>query len=269
MSTDPRTRIVIADGTKFVHETDERFDRNLTFDYNGSWAADLMQNVSSSFSWGGQLYEENSWSLEGTDGEFAADDKVATDRLHGGRFDAHSAQTWNRKLGQELIGSQGQLADDQLGDGGDLAGVELGEQPIALFEHLGQDFEWKLFEHDRPSDLKERLEGHGFLVEEAEAIMVLDLAEAPLVLWQPVDGGRIDVPRGRDAARAAGATGSTAVGSAASISRPTAASASRTLPAPCAKMKPTVAPSIKASAPATTEATLTFSTSSRVIPAVA
>jgi GNAT superfamily N-acetyltransferase len=59
-------------------------------------------------------------------------------------------------------------------------------EQIAFFERLGQDFEWKLFEHDRPSDLKERLEKHGFLVEEAEAIMVLDLTEAPPVLWQPV-----------------------------------------------------------------------------------
>jgi hypothetical protein len=59
-------------------------------------------------------------------------------------------------------------------------------EQIAFFEHLGQDFEWKLFEHDRPADLKERLEAHGFFVEEAEAVMVLDLAEAPPVLWQPV-----------------------------------------------------------------------------------
>jgi GNAT superfamily N-acetyltransferase len=70
-------------------------------------------------------------------------------------------------------------------------------EQIAFFERLGQNFEWKLFEHDRPSDLKDRLEAHGFLVEEAEAIMVLDLAEAPQVLWQPValDVRRISDPR--------------------------------------------------------------------------
>lgn len=69
-------------------------------------------------------------------------------------------------------------------------------EQIAFFERLGQNFEWKLFEHDRPSDLKERLEAHGFLVEEAEAVMVLDLAEAPPVLWQPVvqDVQRINDP---------------------------------------------------------------------------
>lgn len=59
-------------------------------------------------------------------------------------------------------------------------------EQVAYFESLGQNFEWKLYEHDRPSDLKERLEARGFTVEEGEAVMVLDLAEAPAFLWQPV-----------------------------------------------------------------------------------
>ena len=62
---------------------------------------------------------------------------------------------------------------------------EIGEQ-IRYFESQGQDFEWKVFSHDRPSDLKERLAAHGFTVEEEEAILVLDLEEAPSILWQPV-----------------------------------------------------------------------------------
>lgn len=45
--------------------------RNLTFDYNGSWRTDVTDNISSAFSWGGQLYEENEWGLEGTDAQFA------------------------------------------------------------------------------------------------------------------------------------------------------------------------------------------------------
>ena len=49
---------------------------------------------------------------------------------------------------------------------------EIIREQIAFFEHLGQDFEWKLFEHDRPSDLKERLVAHGFTVEDAGAPMV-------------------------------------------------------------------------------------------------
>ena len=64
---------------------------------------------------------------------------------------------------------------------------EVIREQVSYFERIGQDFEWKLYDYDQPADLKERLESHGFLVEEAEAIMVLDLEDAPEVLWQHVD----------------------------------------------------------------------------------
>jgi hypothetical protein len=59
-------------------------------------------------------------------------------------------------------------------------------EQVNYFESIGQDFEWKLYDYDQPSDLKERLESHGFVIEEAEAIMVLDLEDAPEILWQPI-----------------------------------------------------------------------------------
>ncbi|MCI0714304.1 MAG: GNAT family N-acetyltransferase [Chloroflexi bacterium] len=59
-------------------------------------------------------------------------------------------------------------------------------EQINYFEGIGQDFEWKLYDYDKPSDLKERLEAHGFSVEDVEAVMVLDLEIAPDTLWQPV-----------------------------------------------------------------------------------
>jgi len=59
-------------------------------------------------------------------------------------------------------------------------------EQVIYFESIGQDFEWKVYDYDRPSDLKERLGSYGFIVEEAEAIMVLDLEDAPEILWQPV-----------------------------------------------------------------------------------
>jgi GNAT superfamily N-acetyltransferase len=65
------------------------------------------------------------------------------------------------------------------------AGDVIREQ-IAYFESLRQDFEWKVYDYDQPPDLKERLGSSGFIVGEAEAIMVLDLEEAPGILWQPV-----------------------------------------------------------------------------------
>ena len=61
----------------------------------------------------------------------------------------------------------------------------IGEQ-IQYFEGIAQDFEWKVYDYDRPPDLKERLRTYGFVVEEEEAIMVLDLEDAPDIFWQPV-----------------------------------------------------------------------------------
>lgn len=59
-------------------------------------------------------------------------------------------------------------------------------EQIAYFESLGHGFEWKVYDHDRPPDLKERLAARGFEVEEGEAIMVLEIAAAPDFLRQPV-----------------------------------------------------------------------------------
>lgn len=67
---------------------------------------------------------------------------------------------------------------------------------IAYFEGIGQDFEWKVFSHDTPSDLRERLMAYGFVSDDAEAIMVLDLEAAPETLFaqSPVEIRRITDP---------------------------------------------------------------------------
>jgi hypothetical protein len=59
-------------------------------------------------------------------------------------------------------------------------------EQVICFESIGQDFEWKVYDCDGPSDLKERLGSFGSIVEEAEALVVLDLEDAPEILWQPV-----------------------------------------------------------------------------------
>jgi GNAT superfamily N-acetyltransferase len=59
-------------------------------------------------------------------------------------------------------------------------------EQVAYYEGLGQGFEWKVYDYDDPPDLKERLAAHGFEVEEPDAIMVLDLDEAPEMLLRPV-----------------------------------------------------------------------------------
>lgn len=59
---------------------------------------------------------------------------------------------------------------------------------IDRFTDLGVNFEWKLFAHDTPADLRERLLAHGFESDEDEAILVLDLEEAEESLFHsPAD----------------------------------------------------------------------------------
>ena len=71
---------------------------------------------------------------------------------------------------------------------------------IAYFEGIGHNFEWKLYAHDAPSNLKERLSARGFEIEEVETVMVLDLQKAPSALLKLVrhDVRRITNPDGLD-----------------------------------------------------------------------
>ena len=57
---------------------------------------------------------------------------------------------------------------------------------ISYFEQLGHNFEWKVYDYDTPPDLRERLLAHGFGADDPEAVLVLDLTEAPEALLRPV-----------------------------------------------------------------------------------
>lgn len=58
------------------------------------------------------------------------------------------------------------------------------------FAELGQEFEWKLYGHDRPADLGERLSRAGFTPEPEETLMVADLEETVLDA-EPPEGVRL------------------------------------------------------------------------------
>ncbi|MCB0046042.1 MAG: GNAT family N-acetyltransferase [Caldilineaceae bacterium] len=53
---------------------------------------------------------------------------------------------------------------------------------IAYFRGRNMPFEWKLYSHDAPSDLRQRLARQGLVTDEEEAVMVLDLTAAPALL---------------------------------------------------------------------------------------
>ncbi|MEO8476920.1 MAG: GNAT family N-acetyltransferase [Actinomycetota bacterium] len=63
-------------------------------------------------------------------------------------------------------------------DGLDGPGLdELIARQVDVFAHRGERFEWKLHEHDRPSDLADRLRGQGFVPEEVETVMIAPIAD--------------------------------------------------------------------------------------------
>jgi GNAT superfamily N-acetyltransferase len=61
------------------------------------------------------------------------------------------------------------------------------QQQIDYFRGLGYGFEWKVYNHDSPADLRQRLIAHGFEDSEEEALLILDIENAPPSLFQATD----------------------------------------------------------------------------------
>ena len=68
--------------------------------------------------------------------------------------------------------------------GADDVDAVIAEQ-VAHFERLGAPFEWKVYAHDRPADLRDRLSRAGFDVGPMEAVLVLDLQRPPEWVGRP------------------------------------------------------------------------------------
>ncbi len=60
------------------------------------------------------------------------------------------------------------------------------DEQVRFFSAFGTDFEWKVYDHDTPSDLRQRLVERGFVCDEPEAIMALPLDQAPPSLLAPL-----------------------------------------------------------------------------------
>jgi hypothetical protein len=65
------------------------------------------------------------------------------------------------------------------------------QQQMDYFAGLGQELEWKVFGHDEPPDLVDRLAAHGFQVDETEAVLVLDLQSLSSELPSPIGVRRL------------------------------------------------------------------------------
>lgn len=53
------------------------------------------------------------------------------------------------------------------------------DEQVAYFSRIKRPCNWKVFAHDRPADLVQRLAARGFEVDETDTVMVLDVAQAP------------------------------------------------------------------------------------------
>lgn len=51
---------------------------------------------------------------------------------------------------------------------------------VEFFGQRGQEFEWKTYDYDEPSDLLDRLRGHGFEAEAEEALVLGETASLTL-----------------------------------------------------------------------------------------
>jgi hypothetical protein len=60
------------------------------------------------------------------------------------------------------------------------------QDQINYFTSIDQPFSWKVYDHDTPADLKDRLTAHGFKPDELEGVMVLDLNDVPASLLVPI-----------------------------------------------------------------------------------
>ncbi|MFI6924708.1 GNAT family N-acetyltransferase [Nonomuraea spiralis] len=61
---------------------------------------------------------------------------------------------------------------------------------VRFFGERGLEFEWKLYAHDRPADLADRLLAAGFAAEPAETVMVARVADLDAAV-EPPDGVRL------------------------------------------------------------------------------
>jgi GNAT superfamily N-acetyltransferase len=75
---------------------------------------------------------------------------------------------------------------------------EVIQEQIAYYARLGRPFEWRVFSHDAPPDLRERLMAQGFKPRLRDAVMVMNVRTAHPCLLEPVE---VDVRRVTDPAK--------------------------------------------------------------------
>ena len=69
------------------------------------------------------------------------------------------------------------------------------EGEIEHHRAIDAKFEWKLYAHDNPPDMMHRLRRHGFVIGPREAVLILDLNDAPAWVDAPIEHDVIRLDR--------------------------------------------------------------------------
>ncbi len=74
------------------------------------------------------------------------------------------------------------------------------KEQIAHFKSIQLELEWKVYTHDQPVDLDDRLTAHGFKADDPEALMVAGMDDLPAEYWKMDVSAvsRVTTPEGVD-----------------------------------------------------------------------
>lgn len=67
------------------------------------------------------------------------------------------------------------------------------QEQLAYYKQLGQTFEWKVYDYDRPAGLRNRLEVHGFEIGEPEALLIMQLQPGSAILERAIPSDLIRI----------------------------------------------------------------------------
>ena len=91
-------------------EDEQRQRRNMTLDYAGTWQTTVRPGLTSAFSWGGQLYNDQDYRLEGVGNDFPAPgDKLVNNAARTQAFEDRTDITSGGFFIQEMIGISDRL----------------------------------------------------------------------------------------------------------------------------------------------------------------
>jgi TonB-linked SusC/RagA family outer membrane protein len=161
---------------------EQQEERNATIDYAGTWEMNVASGLTSAFSWGGQLYNENRYGLDGVGNDFPAPGiKLVDNAARTDAFEARSNVTNGGFFIQEVIGISDRLflTGGLRVDGHSSFGEDFGLAPYPKFSVA-----YTLSDHPFWPDWFEQMKIRAAYGESGKAPGIFDAVRT----WEPVAG---------------------------------------------------------------------------------